>query len=126
MTNLGLALTAYQQKHDLENRTMAKQMGINPSTLSRLKQGTLPDAEGLAKIILWMTKEPMFKRSAISAAMLAVAAMDLDGAMRTDMRGLEGPPPPRTSRKGIGLSEKERAWREKAAARNAIATDSKD
>lgn len=58
MTNLGLALAAYQQKHDLENRAMAKQIGVNASTLSRLKQGTLPDAEGLAKIVLWMTKEP--------------------------------------------------------------------
>lgn len=57
MTNLGLALTAYQQKYDMENRMMAKHIGINASTLSRIKQGTLPDAEGLAKIVLWMTKD---------------------------------------------------------------------
>ena len=57
MTNLGNMITAFQQKHDVENREMARQIGINASTLSRLKQGKLPDAEGLAKIILWMTKE---------------------------------------------------------------------
>ena len=57
MTNLANMLTAYQQKHDVENREMARQIGIGASTLTRLKQGKLPDADGLAKIILWMTKE---------------------------------------------------------------------
>lgn len=57
MTNLGLAIAAYQQKHDVENRVMAKRIGINASTLSRIKQGNLPDAEGFAKIIFWMVKE---------------------------------------------------------------------
>lgn len=57
MTNLGHMITAFQQKHDVENREMARQIGIGPSTLSRIKQGLMPDAEGLAKIILWMTKE---------------------------------------------------------------------
>lgn len=55
MTPLGLALAAYQQKHDVENREMAKKIGIPASTLSRIKGGTMPDAFGLAKIILWMT-----------------------------------------------------------------------
>lgn len=58
MTNLGLALAAYQQKHDTENGVMAKQIGIGASTLSRIKQGKMPDADGLAKIVLWFTKEP--------------------------------------------------------------------
>jgi DNA-binding Xre family transcriptional regulator len=57
MTNLGNMITAFQQKHDVENREMARQIDIGASTLSRLKQGTLPDADGLAKIILWMTRE---------------------------------------------------------------------
>lgn len=61
----------------------------------------------------------MFNRSAISAALLAVAAMDLGGAMQTDMRDLEGSPPPRTSRKKLGgLNEREQAWREKERERN--------
>lgn len=57
MTRLGLALAAYQQKHDLENRQMAKQIGIPASTLSRIKGGTLPDARGMAKILLWLSED---------------------------------------------------------------------
>ena len=49
-------INAYQQKLDIESRELARQIGINASTLCSLKQGTLPDAEGLAKIILWVTK----------------------------------------------------------------------
>lgn len=55
MTNLGLALAAYQQKFDVENRAMAKQIGVPASSLSRIKGGTMPDARGLAKIIYWLT-----------------------------------------------------------------------
>lgn len=54
MTRLGAALAAYQQKHDLENRAMAQDIGISASTLSRTKGGTMPDAIGMAKIILWL------------------------------------------------------------------------
>lgn len=54
MTNLGLALGAYQQKHDVENRQMAKEIGIPASSLSRIKSGTMPDALGMAKIMLWL------------------------------------------------------------------------
>lgn len=57
MTNLGFVLAAFQQKHDVENRRMAKEIGISASTLSRIKGGTMPDAAGLAKIMLWMTAE---------------------------------------------------------------------
>jgi hypothetical protein len=54
VTRLGEALSAYQQKHDIENRLMAKQIGISASTLSRIKGGTMPDAHGFAKIVLWL------------------------------------------------------------------------
>jgi hypothetical protein len=53
VTNLGLALAAYQQKNDVENRQMAKDIGISASSLSRVKGGTIPDAFGMAKIVLW-------------------------------------------------------------------------
>lgn len=56
MTRLGLALAAYQQKHDSENRQMAKEIGIPASTLSRIKGGTMPDALGMAKIMLWLAR----------------------------------------------------------------------
>jgi hypothetical protein len=35
---------------------MAREIGISASTLSRIKGGTMPDALGLAKIILWLSK----------------------------------------------------------------------
>lgn len=57
MTRLGLALAAYQQKHDVENRQMAKEIGLSASTISRIKGGTMPDARGLAKILLWLSEE---------------------------------------------------------------------
>lgn len=54
MTNLGRALAAYQQKHDVENRAMADAIGISASTLSRIKNGSMPDADGFAKVIVWL------------------------------------------------------------------------
>jgi DNA-binding XRE family transcriptional regulator len=57
MTHLGLALAAYQQKYDMENATMAKQIGITASTLSRIKGGTMPDAFGFAKVMIWLTSQ---------------------------------------------------------------------
>lgn len=49
MTNLGRALAAYQQKFDVENRLHAGDIGIAESTLTRVKQGKKPDADGFAK-----------------------------------------------------------------------------
>lgn len=56
MTNLGRALAAYQQKFDVEGKVLARRIGISESTLTRIKQGTMPDAEGLAKIIAWLVQ----------------------------------------------------------------------
>ncbi len=55
MTRLGMALEAYQRKFDIENRQMAKEIGISASSLSRIKSGTMPDALGMAKILLWLS-----------------------------------------------------------------------
>jgi len=54
MTRLGLVLTAYQQKHDVEGKTLAREIGIPESTLTRIKQGKTTDAIGLAKIVMWL------------------------------------------------------------------------
>jgi hypothetical protein len=56
VTRLGLALTAYQQKYDVANGRMAKEIGIPESMLSRIKGGTMPDGSSLAKIVLWLSK----------------------------------------------------------------------
>ena len=57
MTNLGRALTAYIQKHDVESRLVAGDIGIQESTLTRIKQGKMPDAENLLKIIAWLLRK---------------------------------------------------------------------
>jgi hypothetical protein len=62
VTKLGLALAAYQQKYDLQNGHMAKEIGISGPMLSRIKGGTMPDAKGLAKIILWLSTPQGFRR----------------------------------------------------------------
>jgi transcriptional regulator with XRE-family HTH domain len=54
-THLGLALAAYQQKHDIPNEHMAKQIGISGATLSMIKSGTMPDGRTLTKILAWLT-----------------------------------------------------------------------
>lgn len=56
VTHLGQALAAYQQKHDVAGKALAKNIGISESTLTRVKQGKMPDADGFAKIVLWLTK----------------------------------------------------------------------
>lgn len=56
MSHLGQALAAYQQKFDVEGKALARQIGINESTLTRVKQGKMPDAEGFAKIIAWLVR----------------------------------------------------------------------
>jgi hypothetical protein len=57
MHHLAKMLTAYQQKFDIESKTMAREIGIGESTLARIRQGKLPDAQGLAKIIIWLMEK---------------------------------------------------------------------
>ncbi len=54
MTRLGQMLSAYQQKFDVQGKAMAREIGIEESTLTRIKQGKMPDAYGLARIINWL------------------------------------------------------------------------
>lgn len=56
MAPLGMMLSAYQDKHAVESKALARRIGISESTLCRIKQGKMPDAEGLALIIAWMVK----------------------------------------------------------------------
>lgn len=56
MTNLAKVISAYQGKYDVAGKDLAKDIGIAASSLTRIKQGKMPDADGFAKIILWMTK----------------------------------------------------------------------
>lgn len=58
MTRLGMMLTAFEQKHDLSGRKLAEEIGVDKSTFCRIKQGKLPDANNMAKIITWMIEPP--------------------------------------------------------------------
>ena len=51
-----MMLCSYQQKYDVESKALAKTIGISESSLCRIKQGKLPDAEGLSRIITWMIR----------------------------------------------------------------------
>jgi DNA-binding Xre family transcriptional regulator len=51
--HLAKMIAAYQQKHDVEAKDMAKEIGISESSLCRIRQGKKPDADGLWKIVAW-------------------------------------------------------------------------
>lgn len=57
MTNLGLALSSMQMMRNIQNRKMAKEIGISESTLSKIKKGKMPDVDGFVKIMKWLTAE---------------------------------------------------------------------
>lgn len=57
MTNLGIALEAYQYQHHIRNDEMAKEIGIPASTLSRIKKGKMPDAVGMVKVWTWLVEK---------------------------------------------------------------------
>lgn len=52
-TRLGAMLDAYQWMVRIDGKSLAEEIGISESTLTRIKQGRMPDAVGLAKIIAW-------------------------------------------------------------------------
>jgi hypothetical protein len=57
MTRIAQMLTAYGQKHDRTDISVAREIGLNKSTFCRIKQGKMPDADNLSKIISWMIAE---------------------------------------------------------------------
>lgn len=57
MNRLGKTLSAYQQKYDIDGKTLAKEIGIHESTLTRIKQGKMPDVVNFAKVMIWLPWE---------------------------------------------------------------------
>lgn len=47
------ALDATRQSRQLTWRSMAREAGISPSTLTRMAQGKKPDVDSLAKLTVW-------------------------------------------------------------------------
>jgi transcriptional regulator with XRE-family HTH domain len=54
VTNLGRILRAYRLLGELEQRTLAKRIGISASTLCRLEMGHQPDATIMLHVWTWM------------------------------------------------------------------------
>jgi len=53
-TLLYSTLNAVRQERDLSWRSLAKEIGVSPSLLSRLGNGLKPDADGFATIVAWL------------------------------------------------------------------------
>lgn len=51
---LHLALYARMHTEKLSARDVAKQTGVSASTLTRIKHGKRPDADGLATLLVWL------------------------------------------------------------------------
>jgi transcriptional regulator with XRE-family HTH domain len=58
------ALDAARQERQLSWRTLASEIGVSPSLLSRLGNGLKPDTDGFATIIAWLRlpAESFFER----------------------------------------------------------------
>jgi len=54
MKNLSKMLIAYRQKYDINSSELAAEIGLHPSTMTRLEQGRALDSEGMVKIISWI------------------------------------------------------------------------
>lgn len=48
------SLDAHREGRDLSWRQMAKEIGVSPSLLSRLRNGYRPDADGFATLVTWL------------------------------------------------------------------------
>lgn len=53
-TALHLAVYTQQHAKRLTAHQVAEQCGISASTLTRLKQGKCPDADGLVSLLVWL------------------------------------------------------------------------
>lgn len=54
-TNLAKCLAARQRKYDVSSKELSKEVGLSESSLCRIKKGKFPDAQALAKLMIWMT-----------------------------------------------------------------------
>lgn len=51
---LHLAIYARMHRERLSSRQVAEQADVSASTLTRLKQGHRPDADGLVSLLVWL------------------------------------------------------------------------
>jgi len=61
MSNIGLQILSrklLRKRGDRGIREVAKEIGISPSTLSRIERGHLPDIETFGKVCKWLNLDP--------------------------------------------------------------------
>ena len=51
---MGEAIAAWRESHEVTIRQLAKRIGIDKSTLSRVEHGENCDCETVAKILAWL------------------------------------------------------------------------
>lgn len=62
-TPLGRMLRLYMAHEEITTRELCKQIGFkNKSTITRLSQGLMPDAEGLVRIMSWLISRNLEER----------------------------------------------------------------
>jgi transcriptional regulator with XRE-family HTH domain len=54
---LGEMLRLWRTVRNLDQRTVAKEIGISAATLCRAEQGRSFDAESMAKVIVWLIQD---------------------------------------------------------------------
>ena len=57
ITKLALAVETVLTHRGLSSRKGAAEIGLSPSTLTRLKQGQKPGADGLIALLAWLKAE---------------------------------------------------------------------
>jgi transcriptional regulator with XRE-family HTH domain len=51
---LYVALDRQRRQRRIQWRQIAREAGVSPSTLTRVGQGRRPDADGLARLLVWL------------------------------------------------------------------------
>jgi len=51
---IGEALKAYRFKREVDQRTLAKEIGVSASTLCRIENDEACDIRGLVKLLAWL------------------------------------------------------------------------
>lgn len=87
MTLESLGRLVVKKRGKLGIRAAAKEVGISPSTLSRVENGHLPDLENYRKICMWLDIDPATVVGQVSTGVrtnIARAHFRKDGAIRQE------------------------------------------
>jgi len=52
--NLGIVLRKWRLMSELDLRSAAAEIGVDPATLHRVERGRMPSAETLRTILIWL------------------------------------------------------------------------